>query len=132
MQKYSLILLRFSAVFALIGTFIGAHLAGSGSYAMKPIHAHILVVGWLTLFAWSVYYKIYRIKAPKLAGLQVWTAIIGTTALTGGMWIHFLDFNLPKPLTLGVYIGGGTVLLVSFVIFLVTTFFIEQEEAPSA
>ncbi|WP_342748181.1 hypothetical protein [Virgibacillus ndiopensis] len=50
MNKYSKILLRFSALFALVGAFLGSHMAGAGGYAFKTVHAHILVVGWLTLF----------------------------------------------------------------------------------
>ncbi|MFD1020235.1 hypothetical protein [Thalassobacillus hwangdonensis] len=128
MEQYSRTLLRFSGVFALIGAFIGAHMAGSGSYALRPIHAHILVVGWLSLFAWSVYYKVFNVTALKLAKVQVWTGIIGTTGLTFGMWLHFLDlFSLPDAVTLTFYIGGGTILLISFVLFLVSTFFLSSE-----
>lgn len=128
MEKYSVALLRFSAVYALIGAFIGAHMAGSGSYALRPIHAHILVVGWLSLFAWSVYYKVFTVKSLKLAKAHVYTAIIGGTGLTAGMWVHFLNlFNLPKGVTLSLYIGGGTVLIISFVLFLISTFFLTSK-----
>lgn len=59
MHNYSKVLLRFSALFAVIGAFLGAHMAGAGSLAFRPVHAHILVVGWLSLFAWAVYYKVF-------------------------------------------------------------------------
>lgn len=128
MEAYSRLLLRVSAVFALIGVFIGSHMAGAGSYAMRPIHAHILVVGWLSLFAWSVYYKVFTVKVRKLAIAHVWTAIIGAVGLTTGMWVHFLDLlSMPKAVSLSLYIGGGSILLISFILFLITTFFIAPE-----
>lgn len=122
MNNYSKILLRFSALFAVIGAFLGAHMAGAGSYAFRPIHAHILVVGWLSLFAWAVYYKIFYLKQSLLARLHVWTAIIGSIGLTAGMWLQFLKpFNLPDVFSLIFYIAGGSILLISFVFFLILT-----------
>ena len=128
MNGRNLLLLRFSAIFSVIGAVLGAHMAGAGSYAFRPIHAHILVVGWLTLFAWAVYYEVFTVKSKKLAVWHTWTAIIGTTGLVVGMWLNFLQpFNISNGFSLVFYIGGGVTLLISFVLFLITTFFIETK-----
>jgi hypothetical protein len=113
-----------SAVYAFIGAFLGSHMAGAGSFAFKPIHAHILVVGWLSLFAFSSYYRSYEVpKASKLAVFHVWTAIIGTFGLTSGMWLYNLNpFNLPGTFTMVFYIVGGSTLLLSFFLFMFMTF----------
>lgn len=122
MNKNSQILLRFAGVFGLIGAVLGAHMAGSGSYAFRPIHAHILVVGWLSLFAWAVYYKVFQTSQTILTKVHVWSAIIGSVGLTVGMWLYMVKpFNLPEGLTLVLYIGGGVALLVSFVMFFLLT-----------
>lgn len=60
-------LIRLAALFGAIGAGLGAHMAGAGSYALKPIHAHILVAGWLTVFAWGIFYRVVEVRAPKLA-----------------------------------------------------------------
>lgn len=65
------LLLVFSGVFGLIGSVMGAHMAGSGSYALRPIHAHILVVGWLSLFSWSIFYKVFEVKYNALSKFHV-------------------------------------------------------------
>lgn len=46
-QTWSMRLIRFSAIFGLVGAVLGSHMAGSGSYAFRPIHAHIVLVSWL-------------------------------------------------------------------------------------
>ena len=89
-EKWSLRLIRISAIFGLIGTVLGSHMAGAGSYAFRPIHAHILLVGWLSLFAWGVFYRIYKVRAKKLIAVQGWTGIIGAIGLTSGMWLQFM------------------------------------------
>ena len=84
--KWALRLIRVSAIFGLIGTVMGSHMAGAGSYAFRPVHAHILLVGWLSMFAWGIFYKNYKVKANKLLSAQGWTGIIGAIGLTAGMW----------------------------------------------
>ena len=122
MNNYSKTLLRFSAAFGLIGALMGAHMAGSGAYELRPIHAHILVVGWLSLFSWSVFYKVFKQNEGLFTKLHVWTAIIGSIGLTLGMFFEFVNpFNLPSSITLIIYIIGGSVLLISYILFFVLT-----------
>ncbi len=128
-KKWALRLIRISAIFGLIGTVLGSHMAGAGSYAFRPIHAHILLVGWLSMFAWGIFYKNYKINAQKLISAQGWTGIIGSIGLTAGMWLDFIEpFGENKLLSLPLYIGGGTILLVSFVLFAIITFKVKPIE----
>jgi hypothetical protein len=120
-KNYSNRLLRLSAIFGLIGAVLGGHMAGSHDYAFRPIHAHILVVGWLSLFSWAVYYRLFQPTAKKLSALHVYTAMIGTICLTGGMALNVFQF-LPEAVNLIVFIGGGVTLLISFFLFLLLTF----------
>lgn len=127
-QKWSLRLIRIAAVFGLIGAVLGSHMAGAGSYAFKPVHAHVLVVGRLSMFAWGIFYKAYRVRAKKLMVAQGWTAIIGSVGLSLGMWLQFLQpFNINETFSLIFYIVGGTILLVSFALFLAVTFLTEKD-----
>lgn len=127
-QKWSLRLIRIAAIFGLVGAVIGSHMAGAGSYAFRPVHAHILVVGWLSVFAWGIFYKAYKVRAKKLIAAQGWTAIIGSLGLSLGMWLQFLKpFNVNEVFALIFYIVGGTILLVSFALFVLVTFFTEKE-----
>ena len=127
-EKWSLRLIRIAALFGLLGTVLGSHMAGAGSYAFRPIHAHILLVGWLSLFAWGVFYKVYKVRANKLITLHGWTAIIGAVGLTSGMWLQFMKpFGVNETLSLILYIVGGTILLVSFALFVVVTFLTEKD-----
>ncbi|MBY0223597.1 hypothetical protein ABZ756_11530 [Mammaliicoccus sciuri] len=129
-DKWSLRLIRVAAIFGLIGTVLGSHMAGAGSYAFRPIHAHILLVGWLSVFSWGVFYKIYRVRAKKLLTVQGWTGIVGAIGLTAGMWLQFMQpFNINETFSLIFYIVGGTVLLVSFALFVIVTFMVEKTKA---
>jgi len=128
-KKWSLRLVRLAAIFGLIGAILGSHMAGSGSYQFRPIHAHILVVGWLSIFVWGIFYRVYTIKSSKLVSAHGWTAVVGSIGLTAGMWLNALKpFNINETFALIFYIVGGTILLISFGIFVITTFMIDTRE----
>ncbi|GIN90896.1 hypothetical protein J6TS1_35520 [Siminovitchia terrae] len=127
-EKWSIRLIRIASIFGLIGTVLGSHMAGAGSYAFRPVHAHILLVGWLSMFAWGAFYKMFKVRAKKLVTFHGWTAIIGSIGLTAGMWFQFIQpFGVNKTFSLIFYIVGGSILLISFALFIFVTFFIEKD-----
>ena len=128
-QKWSIRLIRFAAIFGLIGTFLGSQMAGQMDYALRPIHAHILLVGWLSVFAWGIFYKIYRVKYKKLVTVHGILAMTGAFGLTFGMWMYSLNpFNLNETFVMLLFIIGGTLLLLAFLLFVLITFLVERED----
>ena len=128
-QKWSIRLIRFAAIFGLIGTFLGSQMSGNMDYSMRPIHAHILLVGWLSVFAWGIFYKLYRVKYKKLVTVHGILAMTGAFGLTFGMWMYSLNpFNLNETFVMVLFIIGGTLLLLAFLLFVLMTFFVERED----
>ncbi|PSL44474.1 hypothetical protein B0H94_10885 [Salsuginibacillus halophilus] len=122
-------LLKASVIFAAVGVIMGSHMAGAGSPSLSPIHAHILVVGWLSLFAFGIFYRVFTIsKTSKLANVQTWTAVFGSIGLTLGMYLHYFEPGpIPDLVYLLFYIIGGTILAVSFFIFAFIVFMFQEE-----
>lgn len=127
-KTWSLRLIRFSAVFGLFGTFLGSQMAGEMDYSLRPIHAHILLVGWLSVFAWGIFYRVYTIQYKKLVAVHSVLAMVGAVTLTGGMWLYNLNpFNWNETFVMILFIVGGSLLLLAFLLFLVITFVTEKE-----
>lgn len=127
-KKWSLRLIQFSAIFGFLGTYLGSHMAGQMDYALRPIHAHILLVGWLSVFAWGVFYRLYTVKYKKLVTIHGFLAMIGAVGLTAGMWFYNLNpFNMNDTFSLVFFIVGGTILLLAFLLFAVITFLTEKD-----
>ncbi len=127
-QVWSLRLIRFAAVFGIIGTYLGSHMAGAMDYALKPIHAHILLVGWLSVFAWGIFYKVYTVKYKKMVAVHSIFGMAGALGLTLGMWMYNLNpFQLNETLITVLFIVGGTLLLLAFLLFAVVTFMVERK-----
>ncbi len=128
-KKWSIRLIRFAAIFGLFGTFLGSKMSGDMDYSLRPIHAHILLVGWLSVFAWGIFYKVYTIKHKILVTIQSILAMAGAFGLTFGMWMYNLNpFNLNDTFVMIFFIVGGTLLLLAFTLFMIITFFIENQE----
>lgn len=127
-KTWSLRLIRFSAIFGLFGTFLGSQMAGEMDYSLRPIHAHILLVGWLSVFAWGIFYRVYTIKYKKLVAIHSVLGMVGAFTLTGGMWLYNLNpFNWNETFVMILFIVGGSLLLLAFLLFLIITFLTEKE-----
>ena len=121
MIKYSKWLMRIAAVYALIGAMLGSDIAGRKDYAMVPGHAHILVVGWLTLFAYGIFYYIFKeIGMKKTAVLQAWTSMIGGGLMPLSMLIYYKNEN---NFTMITFISSASILLLAIILFVVLLFF---------
>ena len=128
-KKWAIRLIRFAAVFGLIGTFLGSKMSGDLDYSIRPIHAHVLLVGWLSVFAWGIFYSIYTIKYKVLVTIQSILAMTGAFGLSFGMWMYNLNpFNLNETFVMIFFIVGGSLLLLAFALFVVVTFFVENKE----
>jgi hypothetical protein len=128
-QTWSIRLIRFSAIFGIIGTFIGSQMSGSMDYSLKPIHAHILLVGWLSVFAWGIFYKVYTIKFKKLVPIHSILGMVGAAGLTVGMWMYNLNpLNLDITFVMVFFIVGGSLLLLAFLLFVFITFLVDKQE----
>ncbi|WP_042474391.1 hypothetical protein [Bacillus ndiopicus] len=126
-KTWSKRLIRLAAIFGLIGAVLGSDMAGSGNYQFRAIHAHMLVVGWLSVFAWGLFYKVYRVRVKKLVSLHGWMTIIGSVGLTIGMLFYNINpFHFNEVFTLITFIAGGTALLISFALFIAITFLLED------
>ncbi|OOC62023.1 hypothetical protein [Paenibacillus ihbetae] len=129
-QKWSLRLIRYAALFGILGTYVGSKMSGVIDYSLRPIHAHILLVGWLSLFAWGIFYRAYKVRYKKLVAIHGWMAILGAFGLTFGMWMYNLNpFQLNESLVMIFFIVGGSMLLLAFLLFVIITFLTEKESA---
>jgi len=90
-KKWSIQLIRFAAIFGIIGTFLGSKMSRNMECSLRPIHAHILLVGWLSVFAWGIFYKVYTVKYKKNVSIHAITAMIGAFVQTFGMRMYNLN-----------------------------------------
>ncbi len=123
-RKRAILLIRIAAIFGLIGVVIGSMMSGQENYAYKPVHAHVTLVGWLSVFAWGIFYYTVPVAKAIIVKVQAVFGIIGAIGLTTGMYFYnFYD----ETWAMVFFIVGGTVLLLAFTLFVLSTWFIKRE-----
>ena len=121
MENYAKWLIRIAAIYSLIGALLGSDLAGRKDFSMIPGHAHILVVGWLTLFAYGIFYYVFKeISMKKTAKLQAWTSILGGGLMPLSMLIYYKN---KTAFTTVMFIVTASILLLAIILFTVLVFF---------
>jgi hypothetical protein len=78
-MKASSLSFRAAVLFVIAGMGWGLQMAISGNHAAFPAHAHLNLLGWVSLFLFGVFYHLHPvIDRSRAALVQVWVWIAGT------------------------------------------------------
>ena len=70
----------------LVGMGWGIQMAASHDHSAMPAHAHLNLLGWVSLFLFGVDYHMHpSIEFSRLAAVQAWMWIVGTTVMVIGI-----------------------------------------------
>ena len=75
-----------ACLFALAGIGMGIGMAASHDHTLMPAHAHLNLLGWVSLFLFGVYYRLHpMLETSRLAMTQIVVWSVGTAFLTIGV-----------------------------------------------
>jgi cbb3-type cytochrome oxidase subunit 1 len=107
--------IQIAVIYLVIGGIMGLGMGISSNFSLVPVHAHVLLAGWLSLAMAGVVYHLYPAAATtRLAKAHFWLHNIGLPIFMGALAAMLLSGN--QGLTPLVAIGGTT-LLVALVLF---------------
>jgi cbb3-type cytochrome oxidase subunit 1 len=85
-MKASSVSFQAAEVAALVGMAWGIHMAVSRDHSAMPAHAHLNLLGWVSLFLFGIFYRLHpALDTARSAAIQVWVWIGGTIVLTIGV-----------------------------------------------
>ncbi len=103
-----------AVLFALIGMAWGIIMAISQDHSTMPAHAHLNLLGWVSLFLFGIFYHLHpSLDGARTAILQVWIWIVGTVILTIGVALVHSGNKIGDPFA-GV---GALIVLFDMVLF---------------
>jgi hypothetical protein len=71
-------LLQIAVVYLFLGAVVGISMGIAGSFSLAPVHAHLLLLGWVTLALAGVIYHLYpQAATTRLARLHSWFHNLG-------------------------------------------------------
>jgi hypothetical protein len=78
-MKASVLSFQAAVLFLVVGMVWGLVMAISNDHSAMPAHAHLILLGWVSLFLFGIYYRLNPwLEGARMANAQVWAWIIGT------------------------------------------------------
>lgn len=77
-------------IYAVIGMALGIHMASSHTYTQAPVHAHIMVAGWLMSSVFAIFYHLF----PAIGQKTMATVHFAVQAVSGIVLLVSLFFVL--------------------------------------
>lgn len=86
MKHISGTFIRIAVLFGLIGMGLGLIMAISGDHTQRPAHAHINLLGWVSMMLFGLFYKCFpQAGRYRLATAHFWTSSIGVVVMNAGL-----------------------------------------------
>jgi hypothetical protein len=118
-MKASSLSFRAAVVFVIAGMAMGIGMAMSEDHALMPAHAHLNLLGWVSLFLFGIYYKLHPgVDTSRLALAQVWIWIAATIVLTIGV----AGIHLGRDAFAPAAVAGSLITLADMLLFGVVVF----------
>ena len=97
-----------AVVMVLAGMVWGIIMAISQDHSAMPAHAHLNLLGWVSLFLFGIFYHLHpALDRSRAALVQVGLWIVGTVILTTGVGLIHTGHNVGEPIAAA---GSFTVL----------------------
>lgn len=118
-MKASTFAFRAAVCLGLIGIAAGVAMAASHNHEMRPAHAHINLVGWVSLFLIGIFYRFHpAVDTSRFALLQVGVWTLGTVVMVSGVALIYGGYPQAEPLAaIGSLIVLAAMLMFAYVIF---------------
>ena len=113
-MKASVVSFRAAVLFGLLGMGLGIAMAIARDHAAMPAHAHLNLLGWVSLFLFGLYYRLHpALERDRRAHVQVWSWLVGTVVMAIGVGLVHTGTTSAEPLAA----GGSFIVFASMLLF---------------
>jgi uncharacterized membrane protein len=116
MTSFSKRFLLCAVAYVVLGMGLGMHMGARQDFQLAPLHAHMNLVGWVTMaiFAWF-YNAVPAAAEGKLAQVHFWAAQIGMIMFIVGLYMLLNENMTGEPvLIIGELLTGISMLIFGY------------------
>jgi hypothetical protein len=118
---------RLAVLFVIAGMAMGIGMAMTQNHALMPAHAHLNLLGWVSLFLFGIYYERRpALDTSRLAMIQVVLWSLGTVLLTVAVAAIHLGYHAADPIAA----IASLIVLAAMIQFAYFVFRPERDVAP--
>ena len=110
---------RLAAAYFAAGVMLGVAMGASGDHSLFPVHAHINLLGWVSMALFGLIGTVYpSITEGRVAAAQFWMHNVGVPVILAALTLRLKDWQSAEPL-IGVasIVVGCSVLLFAWLVF---------------
>jgi hypothetical protein len=97
-------LIWIAALYLILGAALGLYMGINENFVLMPVHAHILLAGWLSLAMAGVIYRLYPAASDtRLAKAHFWLHNLGLPMFMLGLASTLTGHNVPVLLPAGAF-----------------------------
>ncbi len=105
---------RAAVIAVVVGMAWGIQMAMTKDHSAMPAHAHLNLLGWVSLFLFGIYYRLHpALDRARTALVQVWAWIAGTVVMTVGIALLHTGNAAGEPFAA----GGSVAALAAMLLF---------------
>jgi len=121
MPRISAAFFAFAVLWALTGMTLGMHMGSTENFALADAHAHINLVGWVSMALYGTFYALTReTRLVWLPRIHFAASALGALSMLPALVLFLSNGNDPKYLPF--MIGGGMLTLLGMLLFAVSVF----------
>ncbi|MBD3679454.1 MAG: hypothetical protein HUJ27_13800 [Rhodobacteraceae bacterium] len=108
-----------AAIFLIIGILMGLQMSISGEHKVTGAHAHLSLLGWVSLALFGTYFALDPDKGDSgLARIQFWLSVAATILMTGGLYLLLLGYGALAPVVaIGSLVYAAAAALFAWIVF---------------
>jgi cbb3-type cytochrome oxidase subunit 1 len=118
-MKASALSFKLAVLFVITGMAMGIGMAATHNHSIMPAHAHVNLLGWVSLFLFGIYYKLNpALEQSRLALVQIVVWSVGTVVLTMGVAAIHLGYDAAEPITaVASFVVLAAMLVFAYLVF---------------
>lgn len=110
--------LRLATLFGVAGLVLGIQMGAAQDHSLMPVHAHLNLVGWVSMFLYGLFYRAFPHHEGRLAAIQLCLATLGMLVMAPGIYGAVKNLPWGEPMA----IAGSFLTLGAFLIFTLQVF----------
>ena len=121
--------LRLGVLSALIGMSLGVWMGANQDFALRPVHAHINLLGFASMMLFGLFYRSFPAAARGwLPMVHFALSVLGFLILMPSLTLLILE----KPLFMPAMIASEIMLVASMLLFVIIVFMATMKKEPAA
>src|SRR5882757_3768167 len=117
MPRVSLWFFAVAPIYVLIGMGFGMYMGASNNFTLAPAHAHLNLIGWVTMALYGTFFALARDASKKLAWAVFWLNNAGAAIMFPSLAMVLIQGESSPfllPLIVSEFLALGAMLCFAF------------------